>query len=69
MIAPPATFQTLVKHWRSGRGSPARRDVSGSFCSKGTAKMSPPDSASPKVEGKILQYENFINEVLKRDLE
>lgn len=31
--------------------------------------MSPPDNASQNVAEKILQYENFINEVLKRDLQ
>uniref|UniRef100_A0A674MA97 Ubiquitously-expressed, prefoldin-like chaperone n=1 Tax=Takifugu rubripes TaxID=31033 RepID=A0A674MA97_TAKRU len=33
------------------------------------AKMSPPVNAGPNVVEKILQYENFINEVLKRDLQ
>ncbi|TNM86453.1 protein UXT [Takifugu rubripes] len=31
--------------------------------------MSPPVNAGPNVVEKILQYENFINEVLKRDLQ
>lgn len=31
--------------------------------------MSPPANANANVDQKVLQYESFINEVLRRDLE
>ncbi|KAG7220380.1 hypothetical protein INR49_018218 [Caranx melampygus] len=34
-----------------------------------TEKMSPPVNANANVDQKVLQYENFINEVLRRDLQ
>lgn len=55
----------MAKHRR--RGFAVGSDVSGSVYTK--AKMSPPDGAGPNVGEKILQYENFIHDVLKRDLQ
>lgn len=68
MIAPPTNFQALIGH-RRGRGSSATRtrDLSGSFPVQ--RKMSSAGDASPNVVEKILQYETFINEVLKTDLQ